>query len=174
MNKMQRFTCGFSLFEFIIALSICAIVATLSIPSMTEISTTNRAKHALMYLDRLVSYARLKAVYSGERITLCPLVANCCVRHFWHQELTLFIDRGALKCFDNKDTILTVSHKIHPLDELTYQRSALTFIHTGTLWGLGNGTFTYCVKRKDGRKFGKALSISTTGRTRLKDTSKCD
>ncbi|AOT09244.1 GspH/FimT family pseudopilin [Pseudoalteromonas luteoviolacea] len=174
MKQSNLSMLGFSLFEFIITLSICAIVATLTIPSMREIYTANRPKHALMHLDRLISYARLKAVYSGERITLCPLIANCCVRDYWHKELTLFIDRGHLKCLNTHDTILTVSQKINSLDELTYQRNALTFLHTGTLWGLGNGTFTYCVKRKDGRKFGKSLSISTTGRTRLKDTTRCD
>ncbi|MCF6438270.1 GspH/FimT family pseudopilin [Pseudoalteromonas luteoviolacea] len=171
MNKIKN--TGFSLFELLIVLSICAIVTSLAIPSMSEVFSINRPKYALMYLDRLISYARLKAVYSGERVTLCPLVSNCCAKHYWHTELTLFIDRGELKCLNDQDTILTVSTGINPADDISYQRSGVTFKHTGSTWGLANGTFVYCITKRDGSKYGKALSLSTAGRTRLKDTSKC-
>ncbi|ESP93815.1 prepilin-type N-terminal cleavage/methylation domain protein [Pseudoalteromonas luteoviolacea 2ta16] len=164
---------GFSMLELIITLLICAIVIMLAIPSMSEILIVNRPKNALMHLDRLVSFARLKAIYSGERITLCPLIENRCSRGYWDKELTLFIDRGKLGWLDSRDTILRVTSKIAANDELTYQRNAITFKHTGTTWGLGNGTFTYCVTHSDGTKSGKSLSLSTTGRTRLKDTSRC-
>ncbi|MDK1287261.1 GspH/FimT family pseudopilin [Pseudoalteromonas umbrosa] len=171
MNKTKE--SGFSLFELLVVLAICAIVASLAIPSMSEVLSQNRPQHALMYLDRLISYARLKAIYSGERVTLCPLVSNCCAKNYWHTELTLFIDRGQLNCLNDQDTILTISSRINSADDITYQRAAVTFKHTGSTWGLANGTFVYCVTKQDGSKYGKALSLSTAGRTRLQDTSRC-
>ncbi|MCF2856331.1 GspH/FimT family pseudopilin [Pseudoalteromonas sp. SMS1] len=174
MTKLSRPVTGFSLFELIIVCLISAILLSISIPSFSELLMLNRPQRALTSLDRHLSYARLKSIYSGERITLCPLVEGKCTRELWHGELTLFIDRGKLKEFNGADTTLRVMDQIPAVDELTYPRRAITFKHTGNIWGLGNGTFVYCIVHHDGTKSGKALSLSITGRTTLKDTHLCD
>ncbi|KZN60701.1 hypothetical protein N474_00535 [Pseudoalteromonas luteoviolacea CPMOR-2] len=174
MTNSYKQVMGFSLFELVVVCLISAILLSISVPSTSELMKFDRPKQALISLDRALSYARLKSIYSGERVTLCPLVNNRCSRAFWHEELTIFIDKGKLKEFNSQDTILRVLDKIPAVDELTYPRRAITFKHSGTTWGLGNGTFVYCVLHYDGNKTGKALSLSIIGRTTLKDTHLCD
>ncbi|KZN36830.1 hypothetical protein N480_16290 [Pseudoalteromonas luteoviolacea S2607] len=165
---------GFSLFELIIVGLISAVLIAMGIPSFSELLILDRPKRMLTSIDRAISYARLKAIYSGERVTLCPLLKNRCTRSVWHKELTIFIDRGRLREFDSQDIKLRVLGQIPTVDELIYPRHAVIFKHTGSTWGLANGTFVYCIQHRDGTKSGKALSLSVTGRTTLKDTQLCD
>ncbi|WP_256096799.1 GspH/FimT family pseudopilin [Pseudoalteromonas luteoviolacea] len=175
MKKPNRLVMqGFSLFELIVVGLISAILIAMGIPSLSEMLVIDRPKRMLVSLDRALSYARLQAIYSGERITLCPLLENRCIRSEWHNELTIFIDKGQLRSFDKEDVKLRVIEHIPVLDELTYPRHAVIFKHTGSTWGLANGTFVYCTTHRDGSKSGKALSLSVTGRTTLKDTRLCN
>ncbi|MGB2707488.1 MAG: pilus assembly protein, partial [Pseudoalteromonas nigrifaciens] len=61
----------------------------------------------------------------------------------------------------------------HEFDSLEYPREALTFRPDGSLNGFQNGTFIYCPNSDKANLEGLALSVSQTGRIRIKSTDKC-
>ncbi|WP_171045027.1 MULTISPECIES: GspH/FimT family pseudopilin [Pseudoalteromonas] len=163
---------GFTLFELLICIALFGVLLLLAAPAVHSITELDRAKQALITLDRHLTLTRLHAVTHQLPVTICPLVNNRCT-HLWHQELTVFTDRHERAAFDKKDVKLMVLSGIRGTDTLDYPRSAITFKHTGTLKGFGNGTFVYCTQRLSGAPIGLALSVSVVGRSRLRETNKC-
>ncbi|WP_046006673.1 GspH/FimT family pseudopilin [Pseudoalteromonas rubra] len=163
---------GFTLLELIISMALFGVFLLLAAPAVHSITEQDRAKQALVLLDRHLTLARLHAITHQTPVTICPLVKNRCT-NLWHQELTIFTDRGERASFDKNDVKLMVLSEVHSSDTLDYPRAAITFKHTGTLKGFGNGTFVYCTQRLTGDRLGLALSISVVGRSRLRETNKC-
>ncbi|QTL35362.1 MULTISPECIES: GspH/FimT family pseudopilin [Pseudoalteromonas] len=163
---------GFSLLELIICLALFSVLLLLAAPAVHSMTELDRAKQALVLVDRHLTLARLHAITHQTPVTICPLVNNRCT-NFWHQELTIFTDRDERAYFDKNDAKLMVLSEIRASDTLDYPRAAITFKHTGTLKGFGNGTFVYCTQRLTGAPLGLALSVSVVGRSRLRDTNKC-
>ncbi|KNC67988.1 GspH/FimT family pseudopilin [Pseudoalteromonas ardens] len=163
---------GFNLFELLVCMALFSVLLLLAAPAVHSITEIDRAKQALVALDRHLTLTRLHAVTHQTPVTICPLVNNRCT-HLWHQELTVFTDRDERAASDKKDVKLMVLSGIRNSDTLDYPRSAITFKHTGTLKGFGNGTFVYCTQRLTGAPIGLALSVSVVGRSRLRETKKC-
>ncbi|WP_440053606.1 GspH/FimT family pseudopilin [Pseudoalteromonas sp. T1lg65] len=164
---------GVTLFEQLISLAILAIFTALAAPSVSHLFQQPRAELALITLKHQLKYARVKAIATGETVTLCPLLNNRCSSDDWHQQLTLFIDTKPLGTFSKGDRKLQVIDAIIKTDQLTYSRSAVSFKHTGGLAGLYNGTFIYCPNVQK-RQPGVAMSVSFSGRARFKATNQCE
>ena len=69
--------------------------------------------------------------------------------------------------------MLSTFEHTHEFDSLEYPREALTFRPDGSLNGFQNGTFIYCPNSDKANLKGLALSVSQTGRIRIKSTDKC-
>ncbi|MCG7533795.1 GspH/FimT family pseudopilin [Pseudoalteromonas sp. OOF1S-7] len=168
----SRTICGFSLLELIICIALFSVLLLLAAPAVHSMTELDRARQALVQIDRHLTLARLHAITHQTPVTICPLVNNRCTS-FWHQELTIFTDRDQRAYFNKNDVKLMIISGIRAADTLHYPRRAITFKHTGTLKGFGNGTFVYCTQRLTGAPLGLALSVSVVGRSRLRDTKKC-
>ncbi|AZZ97638.1 prepilin-type N-terminal cleavage/methylation domain-containing protein [Pseudoalteromonas sp. R3] len=170
MNVRNCF--GFTLFELIICMALFGVMVLLSAPAIHTLTELDRPKTALLNIDRHLTLSRLLAITHNAPVTMCPLVNGHCTTQ-WHKELTVFTDYQDRAQFDNGDIKLMVLSGITTSDTLEYPRKAITFKHTGTLRGFGNGTFVYCARRLRGDPIGLALSVSVVGRSRLRETTKC-
>ena len=77
------------------------------------------------------------------------------------------------RSLDDDELLLSTFEEIHEADSLKYPRSAITFRPDGSLNGFQNGTFIYCPNSNKANLEGLALSVSQTGRIRIKSTDKC-
>ncbi len=125
----------------------------------------NRADNQVNLLHRNINYARLYAIENGTYVTLCALKNNECQKGDWEEQISLFID--------NDELMLSTFEHTHEFDSLEYPRDAITFRPDGSLNGFQNGTFIYCPNSDKANLEGLALSVSQTGRIRIKSTDKC-
>ena len=160
---------GFTLLESLICVAILAIVSYLSLPSFTHLLSQDKPKQQLQVLQRMLNFARIKAVASQAPITVCPLVNARCNKKEWHNSLTIYIDHQPTGRLGRDDTKLHVFKAALDNDELSYPRHGITFSRFGRLAGLLNGTFVYCTEQKAGL----GLSMSITGRSKIKPSKKC-
>jgi type IV fimbrial biogenesis protein FimT len=87
--------------------------------------------------------------------------------------VSLFIDNDKSTSLDDDERLISTFEHTHPSDSLEYPRDAITFRPDGSLNGFQNGTFIYCPNNEKASLEGLALSISQTGRIRIKSTNKC-
>jgi type IV fimbrial biogenesis protein FimT len=65
--------CGFSLIELMITLSVATILATISLPSFTEIIRTNRLITTADQFEADLLIARREAIKRNTRVLVCPV-----------------------------------------------------------------------------------------------------
>jgi len=164
---------GTSLIETMMVLSIIAIICHLAIFNYQPLLVENRLDNHIAKINRAVGLSRLNAVSYGSNVTLCALKNNKCIASHWHQQLTVFKDSNKVGVFDDDDVALLYIDAVHQQDKLTYPRAFITFRNDGTPMGFHNGTFVYCPEHEKASHEGLAISISYTGRTKIKNTSKC-
>jgi type IV fimbrial biogenesis protein FimT len=87
--------------------------------------------------------------------------------------VSLFTDNDKSTSLDNDERLISTFEHTHPSDSLEYPRTAITFRPDGSLNGLQKGTFIYCPNSEKASLEGLALSISQTGRIRIKSTNRC-
>ncbi|WP_419149398.1 GspH/FimT family pseudopilin [Pseudoalteromonas 'SMAR'] len=160
---------GSTLIEALTCVAILAIVSYLSLPNFAHLLSQDKPKQQLQVLQRMLNFARIKAVASQAPITVCPLIKNRCSRKEWHRAITVYIDYQPKGRVNRGDTKLHVFKAALDNDELNYPRHSITFSRFGRLAGLLNGTFVYCTKRKTSL----GLSVSITGRSKIKASKKC-
>ena len=124
-------------------------------------------------LHQNMSYARLYAIENRSYVTLCPLEDNKCVKNNWGEQISFFIDNNKSTSLDEDGLILSTLSHTHISDSLEYPRDAITFRPDGTLNGFQNGTFIYCPNKEKANLEGFALTVSQTGRIRIKSTDAC-
>lgn len=140
---------------------------------LSALLINNRLDNHIAKVNRSIGLSRLNAISYSANVTLCALKNDQCNDENWHKKLTVFTDANEIGVFDGKDTILFHIEPTHKQDMLTYPRPFITFRYDGTPIGFHNGTFIYCPEYKKASYEGLAISISYTGRTKVKSTSKC-
>ncbi|MFT6788279.1 MAG: type IV fimbrial biogenesis protein FimT [Pseudoalteromonas rhizosphaerae] len=164
---------GTTLIETMVVLSIMSIMCHLVLFNYQPLLINIRLDNHIAKVNRAIGLSRLSAVSYGANVTFCALKNNQCHSDNWHKELTVFTDTNKVGKFDGKDKVLFYIEPTHSEDMLTYPRPFITFRYNGTPMGFHNGTFIYCPKYKQASHKGLAISISYTGRTKIKNTSKC-
>lgn len=164
---------GTSLLEVMVTLSIISILSSLALFNYQPMIVNNRLDNHITKINRAISFTRLKAILHSENVTLCRLKNNQCISQSWHQKLTVFTDNNEVGTLDGKDRVLLHVDSTHQQDMLTYPRTFVTFRNDGTPMGFHNGTFVYCPEYEKANHSGLAISISYTGRTKVKDTDRC-
>lgn len=165
--------CGTTLLELLVSISIMAIVSQISLSFLPNFLALNRANNQISLLHRHITYARLYAIENNSYVTLCALEANECINSNWHNQLSIFVDKDKSATLNNDDKIINIFEHTHNADTLEYPRNAITFRPDGTLNGFQNGTFVYCPNSEESALEGVALSVSQTGRIRIRSTDKC-
>ncbi len=164
---------GTTLIETMTVVAILSILCHVALFNYQPLLINNRLDNHITKINRAISFTRLKAVTHSENVTLCPLKNNQCIRNNWHKELTIFTDSDEIGVLDGTDKVLFNIDRTHHKDMLTYPRTFLTFRNDGTPLGLHNGTFLYCPEYEKASHKGLAISISHTGRSKVKDTERC-
>ncbi|MEL0640882.1 GspH/FimT family pseudopilin [Pseudoalteromonas aliena] len=164
---------GVTLIELVFALAILIIIGQLSFSFIPDFLAKNRLDNHLNLLHQNINYGRLYAIENDTYVTLCALKDSQCTQEQWGGEMSLFIDINKSTSLDDNELILSIFEKVHHNDNLQYPRNALTFRPDGSLNGFQNGTFIYCPNNDKASLEGLALSVSQTGRIRIKATDKC-
>lgn len=149
---------GLSLFEMLVALSILAILATVSAPIASAWLEGTRHEAMSNTLLRHLHAARAWSIERGHTVVLCPIDDSGCGdswAHGWQVRDT------------DADEILLRQPDIPSSLKIRWNRTdAITYRHNGTSAGL-NGTLSLC------NTHGKELSrivINNHGRARLTKT----
>lgn len=165
--------CGFTLVELLFALAILAILVSLSLPALHGLSVRYRMELDMQLYKRYLALARHYAIAHMTQVTICPLIQNHCNKEEWGQSLSVFLDLNGDGTLDADEHIIKTGDPLAKQVSFSYPRPAVTFRADGTPKGLHNGTFRYCAKGINGEFYGQALSISYSGRTKLKDDNNC-
>ncbi|MFC3033907.1 GspH/FimT family pseudopilin [Pseudoalteromonas fenneropenaei] len=165
---------GFTLFELLVSVSICAILLMLAIPSSRDFLVQYKMELTISEYKRLTALARLYAVNHTAVVTLCPLIENTCSHADWGGPASVFVDFDSNGQLDPEDVTLHHVSQIDTAIRLSYPRSAISFRPDGSVMALHNGTFRSCAKLSDGRAIGRALAINFSGKGSLKDASDCE
>lgn len=164
---------GFTLIELMVTLIIVTIISQIALWYSSDFLAQNRLENHINLLHKHINYGRLYAIENATYVTLCGLRDNQCEPEQWHTQLSLFIDKDKSTTLDDDELVLSTFEKVHEADSLDYPRNAITFRPDGTLNGFQNGTFIYCPNNKANIE-GLALSVSQTGRIRIKSTDECN
>lgn len=164
---------GVTLLELLVTISVIAILSQLSLWFFPDFLALNRADNQINLLHRNINYARLYAIEHNSYVTLCALKNNECIEDDWDNLVSLFIDNDKSTSLNDDERLISTFEHTHPSDSLEYPRDAITFRPDGSLNGFQNGTFIYCPNSEKANLEGLALSISQTGRIRIKSTNRC-
>ncbi|NMM41643.1 GspH/FimT family pseudopilin [Pseudoalteromonas arctica] len=164
---------GLTLIALIVTVAIVSIISQLLFWFYPDFLAKNRLNNHINLLYRNINYGRLYAIENDTYVTLCALKKSKCIKDEWQGQMSLFIDKDKSTTLDNNELLLSIFEKANEADSLEYPRSAITFRPDGSLNGFQNGTFIYCPNSDKANLEGLALSVSQTGRIRIKSTDKC-
>ncbi|MBH0021971.1 GspH/FimT family pseudopilin [Pseudoalteromonas sp. SWXJ133] len=164
---------GITLLELMVSIAVVSIVSQLSMWFYPDFLAKNRLDNHISLLHRNINYGRLYAIENSTYVTLCALKDTQCKEGEWGGQMSLFTDKDNSTTLDDDELLLSTFEKVHEADNLEYPRSAITFRPDGSLNGFQNGTFIYCPNNNKANLEGLALSVSQTGRIRIKSTDKC-
>ena len=156
-----------------VTVAIVSIISQLSMWFYPDFLANNRLNNHINLLYRNINYGRLYAIENDTYVTLCALKKSKCIKDEWQGQVSLFIDKDKSTTLDDDELLLSIFEKVNEADSLEYPRSAITFRPDGSLNGFQNGTFIYCPNSDKANLEGLALSVSQTGRIRIKSTDKC-
>lgn len=164
---------GFTLFELLFAIAILAILVSLALPTLHGLSVRYRMELDMQLYKRYLALARHYAIAHVTQVTICPLIENHCNVTDWGKAPTIFHDLDGDGVRSPNEKIIQVGEDLASNIHFSYPRPAITYRADGTPKGLHNGTFRYCVKGINGELYGQALSLSYSGRTKLRDFEEC-
>ncbi|WP_404340659.1 GspH/FimT family pseudopilin [Pseudoalteromonas mariniglutinosa] len=164
---------GATLIESMVVIAIISVLLHFALFEFKPLLAKNRLDNHTHLLKRTLGISRYNAMQFNSYTTVCALVNNRCQQQHWHKAISVFIDHDEIGVFDDNDRIIYEIEQVNHHDMLTYPRPSVTFRPDGTPLGFNNGTFIYCPEYKKASLTGLAISVSYTGRTRLKQTKKC-
>lgn len=178
-NAIQR---GFTLLELMITVAIVGIVATIALWDSSDTLESNRAENYLLDLQRMISFARAKAVSTDTIMTICrgwenrikgDQVSICHpLPNESNAEQVIFVFSNDEARYQSNvfqwyepyygDEIYRMIAPPHKNDRLAYSGDAYIMFDTGGTITTNVGTFVYCPNPENDDN-NKALQISKSG-----------
>jgi type IV fimbrial biogenesis protein FimT len=152
-----RHSRGFTLTECLIVLSLVACIGAFTLPAIREVWQRQQAESYMQQLRQALNLARVKAVSENQLVSVCPQQGNQCQHDWSHLPIAIF--SGEPSAISKIWRIVPVPPSHH---QLRYNRALLQFRADGSLNGLQNGTFAYCI---DDYPWHLTLSFSQAGRS---------
>ena len=167
---------GITLIDSLIALAISGILFGAAIPSLHSFWAKHQSRIAVNEITRLINFARVHAISTGQYVALCPRSDTFECGSDWSEGIQVFIDNDKNGKIEEEQTPMRMIDHF-PKDTLITWRSfggkkRLRFEPSGSTY-LGNGTFTYCHPNKDPR-YANQIIINYIGRLRFAEDSNND
>lgn len=164
-------TRGFTLVEFVAAVSISAIVLGMAIPAFSNIINDTQLSTQTNEFAGYLNYARSAAIKYGERVQVCKSVdqQQCDNSSSWDDGWIIFVDSNMDRQRNNNEVVLQAATPT--TDDITIDYGAFPtdnyIVYYPSGRSLGNGTFTFCDQQGDTKAH--ALVLYKTGRLRAAD-----
>lgn len=165
---------GFTLFELLMTLLLCALLGSLAVSSFSSLIAREQQRVEIDALFHALHLARKESIMRRKVVSLCPSQdqATCSPGRDWSSGWLMFEnkDRDSPPRVDAGEPILQ-RHVVNEQIRIDANRSGFTL--RATFLRATNGTFVICDTA--GRIVPKALVVSYTGRPRVADhTSKSE
>ncbi len=164
---------GFTLLELMVTTAIVAIFAIIALPSMSEFIKNERLTTQINGLVASLQRARSEAILRHVPVTLCSSDNGAsCTNDDWDAGWILFADVNGDGAVDAEDEVLQIKNTLEGNTSLTGSGgvTVITYDSRGFTPGAST-TFSLCDDR--GSSFGKAISISNTGRVNTGGAVSC-
>ena len=176
MVKSAATSSGFTLVELLVTMVVFGILASIAIPSFSDLIKNSRLATETNDLMSDLAYARSEAARQGKRVTLCVSSngTSCGTGSAWAGGRIVFADTGTYGTVDGTDAVLRVSNSISA-KKITIAASGfstlnyLQFKQSGATSSSVNGKFKICDDRTGA--YGREIELLITGRAALKTTS---
>lgn len=179
--QMQR---GFTLVEFLITVSVAALLVTLAVPSFSAMMMNQRVTTQTNDFISTLALARAEALKRVSRVTVCRSSTGnaCAASGGWEQGWIVFADDDNDVTLDNGEEILMVRSTLEGSNTLrgsTNVAGNISYVASGTArlpgGGAQVGTLSLCDERGAG-EHARTIAISATGRVRMEsaDPATCE
>ncbi len=181
MVKSGATSSGFTLVELLVTMVVFGILASIAIPSFSDLIKNSRLATETNDLMSDLAYARSEAARQGKRVTLCVSSngTSCGTGSAWTAGRIIFVDTGTYGTVDGTDTVLRVTNSVST-KKITITTSGFTtdgsstlnylqFKQSGATSSGTNGKFMICDDRTGAH--GREIELLITGRAALKTTS---
>ena len=138
---------GFTLVELAVTVAVVAVLATLAIPSFSEVLRQWRRDSATRALSGSLQLARAEAIKSTRRTVICPSMngTSCANGTEWRNGWIVFVDDGATDlAYDAGERVLSVAGVQGGIASLVSSGgiSSLQFLPNGLLMAPGAAGIT--------------------------------
>jgi type IV fimbrial biogenesis protein FimT len=132
MNGMlfKRRISGFTLTELVVVMVIVGILASIGVPSLKYVTTSNRIAGEVNGLLGDMQFARSEAVKQGLTVTVCPSTngTSCAGGSLWQDGWIVFLDSNASKQVDAGEVVLRYQPAFSGTDSFVSDTPAFTAI----------------------------------------------
>ena len=168
-------TPGFTLLELMVTLAVIAIAFAIGVPSMNTFIQNDRLVTQINTLVGHLAYARSEAVKRNQQVAVCVSsdAATCTGGTNWENGWIVYIDANGNDSFEAGEEVLRAQQLLEGSNTLrpTTIGTQVTYDYRGFVDNTSVGSFSLCDSRGDA--YGKAISISTTGRVRSGGVVSC-
>lgn len=168
-------TSGYSLLELLITLALVAAVFAIGIPSMNTFIQNDRLVTQINTLVGHLSYARSEAVKRSQQVGVCVSSnsTTCTGGNNWEDGWIIYVDIDGDGAFTAGETVLRAQQQLEGANTLGSGAigTQVTYDYRGFVDATSVGSFSLCDDR--GATYGKAISISPTGRVRSGGAVSC-
>ncbi|MCG7201292.1 GspH/FimT family pseudopilin [Marinobacter pelagius] len=171
----QNISCsGFTLVELLVTLTIVAVIASITVPSMDNFIRQSNRHAAVSDMIGLINLARNTAIMEQQTVTLCPLDENGECGHDWSGTITVFRDPESDKILNDATEVIRVaqSHKGGDWIANTASRPYFRFMPTGIAnYAIGN--MVWCPSSREMNSAAQ-LVVNRGGRVRVSEDNDGD
>lgn len=164
---------GFTLIELLVTVAVAAVLAALAVPSFTSLINTNRLVAQANALVAGLQEARVEALRSNRRVTLCRSSngTSCNTGAGAWTSWISFVDINGNQVVDAGDTLLRSSAVKVPL-QVSSTAQALTFRADGMVRDNGtralvNNTLTVCIPTTNPAANKRQVTLNTGSRVAI-------
>lgn len=159
---------GFTLIEFMLALTVAAVLVTLALPAMRDFQQRQRIVSAANELVAHINLARLHAVNRREITVVCPAEdrAGCSGSNRWDRGWIVFRDPDRDGAPNRESDVLRVAGRLDHLHADSGGRTRIRYLPSGMAYGT-NQTIKLCDRESPSQS--RAVVVSNPGRPRVDD-----